>query len=98
MWLLLGTEGEKTGIERDNENREEWMEGEQFRRVVWRRRAVWSLNSRGSGRFSLLGESDPEEQRLCGHVERVTKGQEMQIFFFRGRKNTKATRWEVWVG
>lgn len=57
---------------------------------------AWSLNSCGLGRFSLWGESDPEEQRLCGHVERVTKGQEMWTSSERG-KNTEAARWEVMV-
>lgn len=35
----------------------------------------------------FLGESDPEEQRLCGCVGLVTKGQEMQFFFSDGGKH-----------
>lgn len=60
--------------EKGETRREEWMEGEQgeqFRRWSGDREQcgrAWSLNSCGLGRFSLLGESDPEEQGLCGHV------------------------------
>lgn len=49
----------------------EGEQGEQFRRWSGDREQcgrAWSLNSCGLGRFSLLGESDPEEQGLCGHV------------------------------
>lgn len=92
------------GKKKGGKRREEWMDGGESRESNlegWsgdREQCgrAWSLNSCGLGRFSLLGESDPKEQRLCGRVERVTKGQEMQTFF-RGRKNTKATRWEVLV-
>lgn len=57
---------------------------------------AWSLNSCGLGRFYLLGESDPEEQRLCGHVERVTKEQEMQTFS-EGGKTLKPLSGRFWL-
>lgn len=74
--------------------------GEQFRRWSGDREQcgrAWSLIGCGLGRLCLLWESDPEEQGLCGYVERATKEQEMLIFFFRGTENTEATRWEVLV-
>lgn len=90
----LGKRGRKRREDGWRESRESNLEGWSGDREQCGR--AWSLNSCGLGRFSLLGESDPEEQRLCGHVERVTKGQEMQTFS-KGRKNTKATQWEVLV-
>lgn len=87
----MGNGGEKGG-------REEWMEGEQFRRWSGDREQcgrAWSLNSCGLGRFSLLGESDPEEQGLCGHVERATQEQEMQTFS-EGGKTLKPLSGRFW--
>lgn len=79
-------------MERDREVgewwKEEWMEESNLEEWSGDRDQcgrAWSFNSCGLGRFSLLGESDPEEQRLCGRVERVTKGQEMQTFSERGK-------------
>lgn len=39
----------------------------------------------GLGRSCLLGERDPQEQRLCGRVERVSKGQRTEAFSEGGR-------------
>lgn len=76
----------------------EGEQGEQFKRWSEDREQcgrAWSLNSCGSGRFSLLGESDPEEQGLCGHVERETKEQEMQPFS-EGGKTLKPLSGRFW--
>lgn len=48
------------------------------------------------GRSSLWQETEREEQGVCGHVKSAAIEQEIQVFF-RGRKNTKATQWEVLV-
>lgn len=80
------------GLDREKSNLEGWSED---RKQCGR---WWSFNSCGWGRFSLLGESDPEEQRLCGCVECLTRGQEMQTFFFlQWEENSKAAQWEVLV-
>lgn len=68
------------GLDREKSNLVGWSED---RKQCGR---WWSFNSCGWGRFSLLGESDPEEQRRCGCVECLTRGQEMQTFFTAGRK------------
>lgn len=48
----------------------------------------------GTWECSPLGDCDPEEQRLCGHVVHVREGQEMLTF---SEGSTETTQWEVLV-
>lgn len=89
----LGKRGKKGVRNGWRESRESNLEGWSGDREQCGR--AWSLNSCGLGRFSLLGDSDPEEQRLCGHVERVSKGQEMQAFS-EGGKTLKPLSGRFW--
>lgn len=85
--------GKKGGRTRWRESRESNLEG--LSGDIEQCGGAWSLNSCGWGKLSLLGESDPEEQRLGGHVERVTKGQEMQTFS-EGGKTLKPLSGRFW--